>query len=75
MTLFRTIVIVVAVVWSLIAGDLNSAFKGKPKEVVADEVSSLELKLKTDPDNPIILQGLGRYYFRTDNMEVAREYA
>lgn len=75
MTLFRTIVIVVAVVWSLIAGDLNSAFKGKPKEVVADEVSSLELKLKTDPDNPIILQGLGRYYFRTDNMEAAREYA
>ena len=73
MKTYRTIVIITAIIWSLLTGDFFSASKERLEEVDATEIPSLEQKIKSNPDDPIILRGLGRYYFRSENFKDARK--
>lgn len=73
MKLFLRIIISISL---LTAGfDTFASSKTKLIEVNKENVHHIENELAKDPDNPVLLQGLGMYMIRTDALREATKYA
>ena len=73
MKIYRSIIILTSIVWTMLAGDAFSASNDNLMELEAKDVPAIALKLKSEPDNPVLLRNLGRYYFKADNLNEARK--
>lgn len=73
MKIYRSIIILTTIVWTMLAGNAFSASKEKLMELEARDVPAIELKLKSEANNSLLLRNLGRYYYKTDNLSEARK--